>query len=217
MNAQQLRLCFTITTLCSLPAVAVQAASNEEGCATPVIESPADAIVLAVRPVITWSAVEGAEHYRVQVTLRVPEGPLLGSLDLISREPRFELPHPLTANRVLLVARVSAFCKDRGYGPASDPAKGGRFLAIGGQDCPAPERISGSISGGNAQLQWDKVAPATGYEVARHDIQNGRPIEAVQIAQPRHAMPLQVGETGVFAVRSLCGARAGPWSYAVLR
>lgn len=186
-------------------------------CGIPVITTPTEALVATERPVIAWTAVDQADHYRVQVNLRVPEGPLLGSLDLNVREPRFELPHALPAHRVLVIARVSAHCKEQGYGPSSEPAQGGRFLAVRGPACPPPDHISTSIAGDGLALAWDRASSASGYEIVRHDRQSGIPIESWTTMQPRLDVPLRPEKSDLFGLRTLCNAKPGPWAYVLPR
>src|SRR2546426_398899 len=66
--------------------------------------------VADARSVVAWRAIPGATHYRVEVESRVPEGPVLVSLDTQVSATAFRPPQPLTDFHAAVKLRVTAGC-----------------------------------------------------------------------------------------------------------
>jgi hypothetical protein len=158
--------------------------------------------------------VEGATQYRVKVNLRVPEGPLLTSLDVVVREPRFELPHSPKESRVLLTARISAQCADGSEGQVSDPGLGGRFLLLKPTTCKLDaEPTRGTGKDAERQWVWSGISAASGYEVARFNPNSGLAEANWKVVSPAFTPPKEAGASTLYGIRPLCAGKPGEWAY----
>jgi hypothetical protein len=186
--------------------------AHAQECAQPVVTQPAMGIVTDKAPEIAWSAVPGAEYYRVQIAIRVPEGALLGSLDTQVRRNKFRPPLPAHAGRVLVITKVTPYCRNTGFGPSSNPDVGGRFLLESRGDCRLAETPKVDSNKGKLLLSWSEAAGAQAYEITRFDPAKGTPRESVQTIHARHELTTEPAETEMIGVRPVCNGKPGLYS-----
>lgn len=118
--------------------------------------APDVAVVNDSRPVIRWAPVAEAGHYRIQLRSRVPEGKTLVTLDTVVQDAEFHPPQPLADYHAQVQVTVSAYCRD-GYGPASDPAAGGRFYIDTSSSCTLTLPLELRREGTQWRMTWPAV------------------------------------------------------------
>lgn len=191
-----LSLCFL---LWELPAVRADSIS----CGPPRVVAPDTAEINDPRPLIRWTPVAEAEHYRIQLRSRVPEGKALVTLDSVVQGSEFRPPQPLADYRAQIQVTVSAFCRD-GYGPASDVATGGRFYIDVSSSCVLNPPIELRSEGYQWRLIWPAVRQADMYHVAVYDGHEGKLLTQQEVRQPVVALAVAAQEPAIVMIRPHC-------------
>jgi hypothetical protein len=170
-----------------------------------IIEPTARSIIAGTKPVIAWQAIPGVSRYGVEFESRVPEGPVLFSLDTQVTGTIFWPPQPLTDFRAAVKVLVTAGC------PADNGSrlreKAASFQIDTSPLCSAPARIAASGDGRN--VEWSAVAAAIRYDVTLLRPDDDAILSQGETRQTFFALPV-AGETLVAVIRPYCATGFGP-------
>ena len=183
--------------------VSPAAGAEPISCKPPRVVAPDTAVVNDPRPLIRWTPVAEAEHYRIQLRSRVPEGKALVTLDSVVQGPEFRPPQALADYRAQVQVTVSARCRD-GYGPASDPAVGGRFYIDTSSSCVLIPPLELRREGSQWRMAWPMVRQADMYHVAVYDGREGKLLIQQEVRQPAVALAVAAQEPAIVMVRPHC-------------
>lgn len=186
------------------PALALFAPAAQ-GCGA--VEFESAAVVQEERlPDLRWRPVAGAEAYHVELTARVPEGPLVDRRVVRVETTAVELPRLDDARPTKLTLSVAAQC-GRLQGPRAERM----WLVMPSTRCAALDPLSvDAPTPGTRVLRWQVLAGQS-VELRGFDARTGTLLSVRQSAATSEA--LTAGEPMVVAVRRLCSRGTGPLSY----
>jgi hypothetical protein len=167
--------------------------------------------VVDARPVVTWREVWDSKRYRIEMESRVPEGPVLLSLDTQVSQATFQPAVRLTEARAAVKIRITAGC-------SVDDGSRLRYQAATyhidtSPLCPAPARIAPTTDG--KAIEWPVVAGAVRYDVTLLTSHDGAIVVRGRTQQPRFALPAEP-ETVAVVVRPYCPTGFGPYGSALV-
>ena len=178
-------------------------------CQVAEIETPRETLVADARARIAWKRIPDATAYRVQLLSRVPNGRIIASHDTVVKEPRFVSPQPLADQRAKVTVRVRAIC-----GGETSAESVASFVIDTSALCRL-EELGVKRAGGRAELEWKAVAGAGRYEVAAHDLVEGKLVASRETRAT--AAQLELGrEAAVVSVRPGCASGLGEALYRVV-
>lgn len=183
----------------------VSFAAAAQGCGG--VEFESAAVVQADRPPdLRWRPVAGAQAYHVELTARVPEGPLVDRRVMRVETTAVDLPRLDDARPTKLTLSVAAQC-----GRLQGPRVERMWLVMPSARCPALEPlVVEAPTPGTHVLRW-QVPAGQAVELRSFDARTGTLLSVRQSTASSEA--LAAGEPRVVAVRRLCGRGAGPLSY----
>jgi len=185
----------------------------EAACGTPRVTGPETVIITETQPRISWTTVERADHYRVRLVSRVPEGRTLHTLDTIVPTNHLVPPSALADTKAKVTVTVTAHCPN-GYGLPSKVEEGGRFLIDASSTCALPAAPELTTSGNSARLRWEKANRAEEYRVSAFSAVNGKLIAQQSARENQAVLTVSEPRAVVYAVQPRC--RSG-WGDPVYR
>ena len=164
--------------LCAILAAGAQVANA--ACLEVELVNPAPGSTISeARPRIEWRAIEGAEHYRLRLESRVPEGKVLSALDTLVTGTSFVPPAVLTDYQAAVKVRVSLPCPD-----VDDPTVGElqpRFYIDVSPACPAVQDVYWADGG---RIAWAPQPRAKRYDVSIISADDGALLAQAQTSAP---------------------------------
>lgn len=146
--------------------------------------------VSTIRPVLRWSAVAGASHYRLTVRSRMPNGEILFAEEFDTPHTQWTPTQALTQTRAGVRVRVAALCHGQ------ENAANMRFDIDATPLC----RMTGAPQRADGGLTWPAVTTARRYELSHIDAE-GKVRVLAQVGTPRWHGILT---PGVYSVRPIC-------------
>ena len=168
-------------------------------CAVPRLIAPAERTTADIRPVIRWSAVDGATSYALKAQSRVPEGQVVASFDVVVADTQFVPPTPLADERAKVTVSVAARCKDGASVASSD-----WFLIDATAACPPPSLVRVKRDNGRGPVDWSQSTGAALYEVRLHAPSDGRVLKVLETREPRVVLDGDLPVGAVVSVRPRC-------------
>lgn len=168
-------------------------------CAAPRLITPAAQTTADARPILRWTAVDGATGYALKLQSRVPEGRLVASFDVVVTDTQFVPPAALTDERAKVTVSVTARCAGGVSATAS-----AWFLVDVTATCPAPPVVKLQLLQGRGVAAWASAHGVTLYEVRLHGAQDGRVLKMLETREPRAVFDGDWPNGTVLSVRPRC-------------
>ncbi len=170
----------------------------EQGCNRPQITSPVGT-VNERQPQITWTKVEDAASYRLELESRVPEGKTLVQLDTRVAGTSFRPPRPLTDFRANVFVRITPQCT-RGAASAVSVAT---FKIDTGPLCALPS-ASLRYDKEHGRVRWKPMDRAVHYQVSVFAGTDGALLSRTETLTTESKLPSLPRTPVVVAVRPRC-------------
>ncbi|MCW5631796.1 MAG: vanadium-dependent haloperoxidase [Rubrivivax sp.] len=105
---------------------------------------------------LRWSAVPGAQRYRLDLVARVPEGERLANLDVQTKETEVHVPLPGGAERIWIQAHLRTECETAGA--ASSSAR--TTFVLRAPPCTLEGPLAARATGDLIELRWGSAGSA---------------------------------------------------------
>jgi hypothetical protein len=199
---------FKYLILCVFLCMAGVAAAD---CVAPSLTALAGRTIADTRPIIRWSAVEGATAYAVKLVSRVPEGRLVASFDVVVTDTQFVPPAALADERAKVTVTIAARCAGALSASATT-----WFLIDATTACPSLSPVRFKREDGRGHADWASSQGATSYEARLHAALDGRALKVIETREPRVVLEGDLPDGAVLSVRARCAQGFGEPAFGII-